>query len=123
MNIICPVCSRNYQVKKNTNLGGHVLDFECRDHFNLSFVFEGFNRSIFSYLLSITIRNVDFYYNSKIISDESAEYNITYRDVNINILSNIEFHKRVEKMILANNFQFIKLKLLTRKIKEFQIFS
>lgn len=122
MNIICPICSRNYEVKnRNLNI---CINFECRDHFNLTFLFEDFDRSIFSYLLDITIKNVDFYYNSRIMSsDESADYSIKYRDVNIYITSDIEFHKRIEKMILANNFQFMKLKLLTRKIKEFQIFS
>lgn len=122
MNIICPICSRNYQIK-NRNLS-RCVNFECRDHFYLTFVFEDFDRSIFTNIESVKIINVDFYYSSKIISsDEGAEYNIKYRDVNIYILSNIEFHKRVERMVLENNFQFMKLKLLTRKIKEFQIFS
>lgn len=121
MNIICPICSRDYQVK-NRNLSRYV-NLECRDHFYLTFVFEDFDRSIFTNIESIKIINVDFYYNSRIISDEIANYNIKYSDVNINIFSNVEFYKRVEKMILANNFQFMKMKLLTKKIKELQIFD
>src|SRR5690606_11525802 len=107
---------------KNRNLNRYV-DLKCRDHFYLTFIFEDFDRSIFTNIESIRIINVDFYYYSRIISDEIANYNVKYMDVNIELLSIIEFHQRVEKMILENNFQFMKMKLLTKKIKELQIFD